>query len=222
MSNEYRLQGMQRRLFGVCSALVEDNNDPEHEGRVKVRFPWLDDTTVSDWCRVSQLYAGNGYGALFVPEKSDEVIVAFVHGEMAEPIVLGGLYNGSDKPADYHDTKNAKKDPKLIRTKAGHEILLDDGSQSKQVAITTAGGHSVVLDDQNKRVRIASNGGHEIVLDDGGPTVRLASSVGAKIEIDSSGKVTITGTTELEATAPQVTLKATAAVTISAGTINIG
>ena len=52
----------------------------------------------SDWCRVVQPYAGNGYGAVFVPEKGDEVLVAFVHGDMRFPIVIGGLYNGKDKP----------------------------------------------------------------------------------------------------------------------------
>jgi uncharacterized protein involved in type VI secretion and phage assembly len=217
--NEYRLQGLQRQLYGVCAGLVEDNDDPEHEGRVLVRFPWLDDTTVSDWCRVSQLYAGNGYGALFVPEKQDEVLVAFVHGEMAEPMVIGGVYNGKDKPAGYHDSK-ANKDPKLIRTKGGHQILLDDGSQSKQVAITSNGNHAVVLDDQNKVVRVASSGGHEIVLDDGAQTVRVKSATGAKIEIDATGKVTITGTTEVDVNAPAI--KLTGATIALAGTVNLG
>ena len=92
--NTSRLQSLQRKLYGICTAIVEDVDDPEHEGRVTLRFPWLDDSTVSDWCRVSQLYAGNGYGSMFVPESKDEVLVAFVHGEMAEPIVLGGVYNG--------------------------------------------------------------------------------------------------------------------------------
>ncbi|HEY1552258.1 MAG TPA: phage baseplate assembly protein V [Kofleriaceae bacterium] len=217
--NEYRLQGLQRQLYGVCAGLVEDNDDPEHEGRVLVRFPWLDDTTVSDWCRVSQLYAGNGYGALFVPEKQDEVLVAFVHGEMAEPMVIGGVYNGNDKPAAYHDSK-ANKDPKLIRTKGGHQILLDDGSQSKQVAITSNGKHTVLLDDQNKQVQISSAGGHQIVLDDTGLTLSVKSSTGAKIEIDATGKVTITGTSEVDVNAP--TIKLTAGAITLAGSVNLG
>jgi len=217
--NEYRLQGLQRRLYGVCAALVEDNDDPEHEGRVRLRFPWLDDTTVSDWCRVSQLYAGNGYGALFVPEKQDEVLVAFVHGEMAEPMVIGGVYNGKDKPAGHHDSK-ANKDPKLIRTKGGHQILLDDGSQSRQVAITTAGGHTVVLDDQNKKVRVASTAGHELVFDDASQALHVSSPTGAKIEIDALGRVTITGTTEVDVNAPAITLTG-GAITL-AGKVNLG
>jgi uncharacterized protein involved in type VI secretion and phage assembly len=219
--NQSRLQSLQRKLYGVCTAIVESVDDPDHEGRVTLRFPWLDDSTVSDWCRVSQLYAGNGYGSLFVPEAKDEVLVAFVHGEMAEPIVLGGLYNGHDKPATYHDSK-ANKDQKLIRTKAGHQILLDDGSQSKQVEIKTAGGHVAGLDDQNKLVRVKSAGGHELVLDDSARTIKLTSSVGASIEIDSAGKITIKGTSEVALEAPKISLTATASVSVSAPQVSLG
>src|SRR4029453_4492610 len=86
-----------QRYYGVVEALVEAV-DGDDEGRVKLRFPWFDDGTVTDWGRVTQLYPANGYGSVFVPEQGDEVLVAFVHGDMRFPIVLGGLYNGSDKP----------------------------------------------------------------------------------------------------------------------------
>lgn len=219
--NTSRLQSLQRKLYGICTAIVEDVDDPEHEGRVTLRFPWLDDSTVSDWCRVSQLYAGNGYGSMFVPESKDEVLVAFVHGEMAEPIVLGGVYNGKDKPPTYHDSK-ANKDQKLIRTKAGHQILLDDGSQSRQVEIKTTGGHVVGLDDQNKKVHVTTTGGHELVMDDGATTIKLSSSVGASIEIDASGKVTVKGVTEVALQAPKVTVNGSGSVSITGAQISIG
>ena len=48
--------------------------------------------------RRASSYAGNGYGSFFVPEVGDEVLVAFVQGDMRYPIILGGLYNGEDKP----------------------------------------------------------------------------------------------------------------------------
>jgi uncharacterized protein involved in type VI secretion and phage assembly len=219
--NASRLQSLQRKLFGVCTAIVESVDDPDHEGRVTLRFPWLDDSTVSDWCRVAQVYAGNGYGSLFVPEAKDEVLVAFVHGEMAEPIVLGGLYNGKDKPATYHDSK-ANKDQKLIRTKAGHQLLFDDGAQSRQVEIKTTGGHVAGFDDQNKLVHLETSGGHKVVLDDGQHSIKVTSSVGASIEIDAAGKVTIKGTSEVSVEAPKVSINGTGSVAISGGQISIG
>ena len=58
-----------------------------------------------------QFYAGNGYGAFFVPEVGDEVLVAFTHGDMRMPIILGGLYNGVDKPVTYRRVTRSENDP---------------------------------------------------------------------------------------------------------------
>jgi hypothetical protein len=46
---EPRSRSTDRRYYGVVEAIVTDVNDPEREGRVKVRYPWFDDRTVSDW-----------------------------------------------------------------------------------------------------------------------------------------------------------------------------
>jgi len=193
MTEPYRAQSLDRRLCGVFAGLVEDNDDPEREGRVKVRFPWLDDATVSEWCRVMQAYAGNGFGAIFVPEKGTEVLVAFVHGDMNEPVVIGGLYNGQDKPPAHHDGTN--QDVKMIKTKAGHAVRLDDSAQARAIELKTAGGHGVVLDDQNRKITIASAVGHTLVLDDQGGKLELSAAGGAgKLTIEASGKITLQGT----------------------------
>ena len=113
-------------------------------------FPWFDDEMVSEWCRVAQPYAGNGYGVFLVPEVGDEVLVAFIHGDMRLPIVLGGLYNGQDKPPT---SRQDDTDQKLIRTKAGHELLFDDSDGTERVTLETAGGHALDLDDAGRERR---------------------------------------------------------------------
>ena len=189
----YRSHSVDRRLYGVFAGLVDDNDDPDREGRVRIRLPWLDDATVTDWCRVVQPYAGDGFGATFVPEVGTEVLVAFVHGDMNEPVVIGGLYNGKDKPPAYR--QGTEKDVKLIRTKAGHAVRLDDSAQARAIELRTAGGHTVVLDDQGKKVTITSQGGHALVLDDQGNKIELAAAGGAgKLTIEASGKITLQGT----------------------------
>lgn len=209
----YRAQSLDRRLYGVCVGLVDDNNDPLHEGRVKVRFPWLDDATVSEWCRVVQPYAGNGFGAVFVPEVGCEVLVAFMHGDTHEPVVIGGLYNGQDKPPTHHDGTNL--DVKMIRTQAGHVVRLDDSAQTRAVEVKTNGGHDVVLDDQNRKITIKSTGGHQLVLDDQGSKIELSASGGlGKLTIESSGQITLQGTT-IQITGQQQ-------VNVSAVQINLG
>jgi uncharacterized protein involved in type VI secretion and phage assembly len=193
MLSSYSDMDFECRVYGVTVGTVEDNQDPEHEGRVKVRFPWLDDTTISEWCRIVQPYAGPGYGAVFVPEKQTEVLLAFIHGDMTEAIVIGGLYNGKDKPPTYRD--GTKQDVKMIRTKAGHVVRLDDSAQAKAIELKTAGGHDVVLDDQNKKITLSTSGGHQIAMDDLGSRIEIKAKAGqAKITLQATGEVTIEGT----------------------------
>jgi uncharacterized protein involved in type VI secretion and phage assembly len=191
MTAPARSRSTDRRFYGVVEAIVVTNSDTDaKEGRVKVKFPWFDDTMVTEWCRVCQLYAGNGYGALFVPEEGDEVLVSFVHGDMRLPVILGGLYNGSDKPSSYRD--GTSKNQKLIRTKGKHEILLDDTQNSEKVRVKTNGGQELTLDDNGQKITIASNSKHTLILDDQSKKVDLHTAGGATITLEDQGsKVTI-------------------------------
>jgi phage baseplate assembly protein V len=175
-----RSRSTDRRYYGVVEALVAKvTGDPEHECRVTLRFPFFDGGTAeSDWCRVAQRYAGNGYGAVFVPEEGDEVLVAFIQGDMRFPIVLGGLYNGKDKPPTDRTTS---KDQKMIRTKHGHQVVLDDSQGQEAIRITTADGHELVLDDASGTVAVTGNG-VKITLEDSG-TVTVQ---GTKVVVDAT------------------------------------
>ena len=86
------------RNLGPGIGLVTNVKDPEGMGRVTVKFPWLDDSVESNWARVVAPMAGNNYGFQFMPEVNDEVLVAFEHGDVNRPYVLGGVWNGRDKP----------------------------------------------------------------------------------------------------------------------------
>jgi uncharacterized protein involved in type VI secretion and phage assembly len=209
MSSPARSRSTDKRFYGVVEAIVQESTGDD-EGRVKVTFPWFDGGTVTDWCRVCQLYAGNGYGSTFVPEQGDEVVVAFVHGDMRFPIVLGGLYNGKDKPAV---APVDGKDQKTIRTKAGHQLTFDDQSGQAAVRVTSAGGHTVELDDQGRKVRMASTGGHTVELDDDGGTVRVAMAGGGSVVVDRSG-ITLQ-------TSGNIGLQAGGTVTISGASISL-
>ena len=139
----------------------------------------------------------------FVPEVGDEVVVGFVHGDMRLPIILGGVYNGQDKPAS---ARTASTDEKLIRTKAGHEIKLNDSNNGHQIKITTSGGHAIDLNDQEKSVSVTTSGGQSITLDDQAGSITIKTSGGQSITLDPTGGVTISATT----------------VTIDAASISLG
>jgi phage baseplate assembly protein V len=176
-----------QRYYGVVPALVEAV-EGDDEGRVKLSFPWFDAGTVTDWCRVSQLYAGNGYGACFVPEQGDEVLVAFVHGDMRFPIVLGGLYNGKDKPPT---ARTDGRDRKMIRTRHGHQLVFDDEPGHAAVRVTSAAGHVVELDDE-------------------GTAIRVTAAAGGTVSVRADGAITLTSTDSVTLDAPKVTLRSRA------------
>src|SRR5260370_34761325 len=161
MSAVSRTRSTDKRFYGVVQGVVTEVNDAEgQEGRVKVQFPWFDDQMETEWCRVRQFYAGNGYGAFFIPEVGDEVLVAFIHGDMRLPIILGGLYNGQDKPPTH---RAADLDQKMIRTKGQHELLFDDTSGKQRVRVTTQGGHVVDLSDADRRITLQTSGGQNVM-----------------------------------------------------------
>ena len=170
-----RVTSTDRRFYGVAEALVVDVVDPDHECRVRVRLPWFDDGNgeVRVWCRICNLLAGNGYGSTVTPEVGDEVLVAFIHGDMRIPIVLGGLYNGTDKPANPRTTDTNQK---TLRTKAGHQLMLDDSPASLGVEVRTSGGHRLHLDDVANQITVAISGGPSLVMSQSGSTMELKAT----------------------------------------------
>ena len=188
-----------RRFYGVVEGLVADVADPDRQNRVRVRFPWFDDNAVSDWCRMANPFAGNGYGSTWTPEVGDEVLLAFVHGDMRLPVVLGGLYNGADKPADPRtDDQNRKS----FRTKAGHRIALDDSPGSPGVEVKTKNGHRVHLDDKADRIIVEIDGGPSITLDKNGGTLTLKATT---IKLDAT-TITLSASGTLDASGSPIKL----------------
>lgn len=187
MSFQSRAAATDKRYFGVYTAIVAEVGDSAHPAEVRLRFDWFDPQMRTEWCRVCNLYAGNGYGAVWLPEQDDEVLVAFVQGDMRWPIVLGGLYNGVDKPPT---ARTDTLDQKLLRTRGGHEILFDDSDGKQRLRLTSKGGHQVDIDDQGKQIVIATAGGSAVTIDDGGATITIATSAGQSLVLEG-GKATL-------------------------------
>lgn len=97
------------RIDGVQTATVTGppESDPKIPyvsgmGSIKVHFHWdrygKANELSSGWIRTSQLLAGKGFGAMFLPRIGSEVLVAFEHSDPDRPVVLGCLYNGLAMP----------------------------------------------------------------------------------------------------------------------------
>lgn len=95
-------------VHGAQTALVvgpkgeEVYTDPQGHGMVKVQFHWdrygQRDQDSSCWVRVSQPWAGKGWGMIALPRVGQEVIVEFLEGDPDQPIITGGVYNAASMP----------------------------------------------------------------------------------------------------------------------------
>jgi uncharacterized protein involved in type VI secretion and phage assembly len=158
--------------YSVVVARVVNNKDTEGLGRVKVKFEWLSDLNESAWARIAAPMAGNDRGAYFLPEIDDEVLVAFAHGDVRFPYVIGSLWNGVDKPpADNADGAN---NVRIIKSRSGHVIRLDDTDGKEQIEIADGTGRNqIVIDTATNTVRITSAGDIQLSAPDG--TIKLSA-----------------------------------------------
>ncbi len=183
----------------IVIGLVTDNADPENLARVKVKYPHLTDDHASHWVRLSAPMAGPGRGIEYLPEIDDEVLVAFEHGDIRRPYVLGALWNGRDKPPlpNSEAVKGGKVVRRITRTRTGHQMLFDDGEG--QIRVHTAGNHQFVMSDkpQDVAVGLTTAGEHRVLLLDdyqGRKTIGIETKDGHRINLDdsNSGSVGIT------------------------------
>lgn len=93
------------KIVGTQTAFVvgpkgEEIHVDKH-GRIKVHFHWdrvEKNSKSSCWIRVSQPWAGTGFGGITIPRIGQEVIVDFLEGNPDNPIITGRVYNGEAKP----------------------------------------------------------------------------------------------------------------------------
>jgi uncharacterized protein involved in type VI secretion and phage assembly len=138
---------MNGMLGGVYLAIVEGNKLDER-GRIGITIPHSD-RAGSYSAQIASFMAGNGRGALFLPEKKDQVLVAFVNGVADAPVIIGSLWSRTDKPPEANS--DGENDVKLIRTRGGNEIRITDKNGEETIEITakkevTIKAQKIVLD----------------------------------------------------------------------------
>lgn len=203
------------RIAGVVPAVVKSLNDPNKLGRVQVNFDWMEDAPDSYWARVAAPMAGGQRGCFFMPEVNDEVLVAFDHGDVAHPYVVGYCWSSPDKPpfgADPHK--------RGIQTVSGSQLIFDD--TSGDIKLTTSAGYQLQLDQSGGgKITLQTQGGVSIELDDAPPQAKISLPTGNTITLGpaglditaATGAVTVTALSAM-ITAPTVTIDA-AATTVS-------
>jgi uncharacterized protein involved in type VI secretion and phage assembly len=181
---------------GGYLAEVINLDDPENLARVQLRvlnFDGVDGHDGPIWARVACAFAGSNRGSFLLPDVGDEVLVVFVNGDPRMPIVVGGLWNGSSTaPETISGGRNRRK---VIRSKNGVKLTLDDQDGQEQFIAETPGGQKITLKDGPGAVWIEDSNGNSVKLEAAGITVT------------ASAKVTVNAST-IEMTAGMVTVNA--------------
>jgi len=186
------------RNNGVVIGIVTDLEDEEGLGRVKVRYPTLDDQQ-SDWARLVVPMAGANRGTFFRPEKDDEVLVAFELGNPRRPYILGSLWSRPDKPPR-DDGKPKENNWRFIQSRSGHRILLDDTRDKERIEIQDKDGtRRVLIDSAAGKIRIVCDAGDvEVEAPSGAVKVQAATveiKASGTMAIEAGGALTIKGAT---------------------------
>ena len=201
-------EAMGSRIQGVVVGVITNNEDPDLMGRVKVKFPWLSDADESHWARIAAPMAGKERGVYFLPEVDDEVLVAFEHGDVRFPYILGSLWNGKEAPpAKNEDGKNSIR---VIKSRSGHVIRLNDEDGKEKIEIIDKSEkNSIIFDTAENTITITTD--KDITLSASQGAIKLDAQ---KIEIKSSAD------TKIEAGAG-MDVKASSTMNIKGATVNI-
>ena len=190
------IEDIQQKFDGVMVGKVINNLDPMALGRVQVQLPSIDSLDLSPWARVAVLMAGPTYGTYFIPDIGTEVLVAFEHGDLSAPYVIGCLWNAMSPPP----LPSPIPQIRLIRTLVGNQIMFTEVPPT--ITIMTPQGQTILM----------SPAGIQI-------------TTGANVINMSPDGVTITGTPNLNLvasaainiTAPNVTINGAAATNVQSG-----
>src|ERR1041385_2659902 len=128
-----KLDSLDNLMYGLHYGVVCQNKDPDNLDRIKIRLPWLDggDTDQTHWAQLLTPMEGKKFGWYTLPDIDDVVVVAFIGGESAQPVILGGIWSKPDfSPEPNEDGKNNFRG---YRSRSGHRLILDDTDKTKVV-----------------------------------------------------------------------------------------
>jgi uncharacterized protein involved in type VI secretion and phage assembly len=177
----------EHRYWGKYRGFVEDRDDEEQLGRLKVTVPSVLGDAVTGWAWPALPYAGKKLGFFFLPQVGDLVWIEFVEGDLNHPLWSGGGWckpGGTTEIPD--DVKANYPDTQVLCTKSGHVIIFEDKQDSEQIVIRDKSGSTITL-KQDGTVSIAAKKNIELIANDGNGDITMKAN-----------KVSVTVTDKME------------------------
>lgn len=158
---EERGRGPQGVAIGVVISNALDS-----AGRIEIALPTFAGKGTVYRARLAAPMTGNDRGLFFLPEKDDEVLVAFEGGDLNRPCVIGALWSSRDLPP------STKPDQRMMKSRTGHIIRLDDtGGKEKIEIIDKSGNNLIAIDTATGTITIKAK---KVVIDSA--DIRLGSA----------------------------------------------
>jgi Rhs element Vgr protein len=176
------LPGAAGLQIGIVTKL---DGDPAGEQRIQIKLPVLQASDEPVWARLLQPHACEGFGAFFVPEVGDEVVVAFFNQDPSYPVVLGSLYSSRHKPAYELGASNRIK---ALVTRCKHRIEFDD--DNRIVTVSTPANNRVVLNDRDGSIVLQDQSGNSVELSTAGVTIDTPGD----LKMTAKGSITVAAT----------------------------
>ncbi len=205
---------------GPVIGVVTNVTDPDKLGRVKVKYPQLDDKLESGWARVLTARAGSEAGTITPLAIDDEVLILFQNGDARRPIVIGGVYSAKNKPpsadeieqreASYVTSVDGKAKLKLFSGKesaANTELMLsiEAGKTDGKLRIYEENG-LLELAKGTLKITVADKGSSITITDTG------------EIKIDSKDKLTLSATKDVTIKGANVKIESQQNLDVKGGT----
>lgn len=196
--------------------------DVDDQGRILVRFHWnpksAQETECSCRVRVAQIWAGSGWGGVWIPRVGMEVVVEFINGDPDRPLVTGCVYNGNNKPPITLPDNKTQSTIKSQSSKDGtsadnfNELRFEDKKDDEEIYIHAERDRMMHIEHDDDII-IGNNqtekigGSRTFELTGGDETVTLKGAPGTK---DKYGSTVTKGghrTTMLEKGDEKLTVK---------------
>jgi Type VI secretion system/phage-baseplate injector OB domain len=156
------IEHVESRYFGKYRGQVTDNNDPDNLGRLRAKVPRVLGDEETGWALPAFIYGGaSEQGFYAVPDVGAGVWMEFEGGDLSYPIWSGTWFTIGAIP------ESATPGKKVLKTKSGHKIVLDDDAGTLEM--TDSNGNTVSMDSST--IRIASGSALKIIID--APSIEL-------------------------------------------------
>ena len=195
--------------------VIQIDNDPENQNRIKVQIPALNDVGDGIWAKLTHFYTGENNGIFFIPETGTQVVISFIANDSRNPVILGCLYTNSKKP---YESINENNNLKCFMTKSNLKIEFKE--DEKEISISTPSGNKIFLNEENKEISIQDQNNNSIKTSSSGIDIQSGKNInissGGTIKISAKGKFNISSNADVDIKGLNISQKADAKLSANA------